>query len=158
MPQPGLQGGRELGERDREALAFVEAAPHALEDVAHRGVALLFGERVDRLDERQPGVEQRHELVRERHDREPRAAEAAQPRRLDREHPQTTRHGLAARVHLVDRVEVVVGDGAPGVEDCEAIAHGLPVRDVGVFAGAAGPAVAAVRQEVKVAVVAGLRV
>src|SRR5207244_6771210 len=82
-----------------------------------------------------------------------------QARRLDREHAQAACERLAVRVGLVECVHLVDRDSLATIESGDAKAHALPVRDVGVFAGAARAAVLAEGKQVEIATVrAGLLV
>src|SRR6202022_2416240 len=88
-----------------------------------------------------------------------RAPRALQARRLDREHAQAARERLAVRVGLVECVHLLDRDSLATIKSGDTKAHALPVRDVGVFAGAARAAVLAVGEQVEVATVrAGLLV
>src|SRR5438105_14234286 len=78
---------------------------------------------------------------------------------MDREHAQAARERLAVRIALVERVHVVDRDAVATIKRGDSKAHALPVRDVGVFAGAARAAVLAVGNQVEIATVrAGLLV
>jgi len=105
--------------------------------VADRLVALFLGQGVDRLDERQAASSSAtSSLLNATSDRRARR----QPFRraaLDREHAQAARERLAVRVGLVECVHLVDRDSLATIKSGDTKAHASPVRDVGVFAGAA---------------------
>ncbi len=95
------EGLRELLERRRERLAFPQHRDEPLYHAAPFAAALLLPERFDRLDERQPGVDQHAQLLAEERHREAPAASA--PRRAERVLRAHAEHGVAAAFELADR-------------------------------------------------------
>jgi hypothetical protein len=91
---------RKLFERARERAAFAQHRGDALEQRTCLGAPLLLRERIDRLDERQPGADQHAQLLAEEHQRK--TLGGAAPRRGERLGAHAE-HGVAAPFELLDR-------------------------------------------------------
>src|SRR5207302_6681532 len=85
------EGLRELLERRRERLAFLQHRDEPLYHSAPFVAAFLLPERVDRLDERQPRVDQHAQLLAE--ERQGEALAATAPRRAERVLRAPAEHG-----------------------------------------------------------------
>ena len=151
-----------FGQRGGQCLAFVEPGEHAVEHAVRPQGPGAFGERLERLDERQAGIQKRHQLLGEHGQLQlrlpPQQAEA--PDRRQRDDAQVLQLELAACVALVDRIEYAGDYATTTVQGLDAIFHrASPVAEVSVFSAATGLTVAAEGLQVEIITVrAGLGV
>ena len=110
------KSGRKLLQRARERASLAKNFHHARQHRPEIAAALLFRERIDRLDERQPRARQHQKLLAEKQHGKPLAAAAPKAERLrllpHRENGVTAALGLLARARLVECLEVKRLDAA----------------------------------------------
>ncbi len=107
-----------VGQRRRQRQALRDVAGHGFERFARAAVALLLGQRAQRVDHAQSGVEQRGQLVGEQADVQTLAPEAAPPfafaaAAADR---AAGEHAQPAQLHLLGRLAFAAGAQALGLQ------------------------------------------